>query len=217
MISACILTRNEEENISKAITSVVDSVDEIVVVDDSSTDNTLKIAKIFGPKIKIFERALNSNFGEQRNFAISKAKNEWIFMLDADEICSDGLGKFLKNFKNNKYDGYSFLWPNYRGNKLIETPHKLVLFRRYGHYIHELHEKVQGLNNVSTVNDKNIYILHRKSEVEQANHLKNYKRIIGHFLKKYKEEGNKEKIKYFEDHVKKQKAKEKIWLRKSAK
>ena len=97
MISAVVLTKNEEENIESCLKSL-DWCDEIIIVDDYSKDNTLVRIKGLGfrvkgkeGKIKIFKRHLNGDFGAQRNFGLEKAKGEWVLFIDADEGVSEGL------------------------------------------------------------------------------------------------------------------------------
>ncbi len=94
LITVIILTKNEEQNIEKCIESVK-WCDEIILIDDNSTDKTLQIAKKY--KTIIYSHPLNNNFSNQRNFGISKAKNEWILFLDADEVISDALSYEISN------------------------------------------------------------------------------------------------------------------------
>lgn len=88
MISAIIITKNEERNIEKCLQSVR-WCDEIIIIDDKSSDRTIEIAKKY--KATVYSRALNNNFSDQRNFGVSKAKNEWILFIDGDEIISVAL------------------------------------------------------------------------------------------------------------------------------
>ena len=82
-ISAVILTKNEEANIERCLKSV-DFCDEIIVIDDNSNDNTLdKIRN--KSRIQIFKRKLDGDFAAQRNFGTSKAGNDWVLFIDADE------------------------------------------------------------------------------------------------------------------------------------
>jgi len=82
-VSVLILAKNEEKNIADCIESVKSFADEIIVIDDFSTDKTAEISKNLGAKI--FQRALNGDWSSQRNFAIQQAACDWIFMIDADE------------------------------------------------------------------------------------------------------------------------------------
>lgn len=118
MISVVILTKNEEENIRRCLESVK-WCDEIIVVDDNSTDETMEIVKKY--KTTIYQRSLNSNFSAQRNFGQSHAKNEWILFIDADEVVTDALAYEISNaigFKDQNlrnFDGFyikrsDFIW-----------------------------------------------------------------------------------------------------------
>lgn len=98
-ISVVINTLNEEKNLPRALKSVKKFASEIVVVDMNSTDDTQKIAKKYGARVFIHERM--GYVEPARNFAISKAKGEWIFLLDADEEVPNTLAKKLKRVANN--------------------------------------------------------------------------------------------------------------------
>jgi len=84
-ISAVIISYNEEDNILKCLSSLQD-FDEIIVVDSGSHDKTIEIAKSHGAKV-IHQKWLG--FGPQKKFAVSQAKNNWIFSIDADEYLTD--------------------------------------------------------------------------------------------------------------------------------
>ncbi|MEW6686517.1 MAG: glycosyltransferase family 2 protein [Candidatus Edwardsbacteria bacterium] len=89
-ISVCVITYNEEKNIQKCLESVIDWVDEIVVVDAYSTDNTLKIVEKYTSKIY---QSKWEGFSQQKNFCLSKAQHKWILFLDADEYVTKELKK----------------------------------------------------------------------------------------------------------------------------
>ena len=86
-ISACVILKNEEKNIAKWLESTAIYADEQIVVDTGSTDNTIDIVK--RSKAKLYYYKWNENFAEAKNFALSKAKGDWIVFLDADEYFSD--------------------------------------------------------------------------------------------------------------------------------
>ena len=105
MISAVILTKNEENKIVDCLESV-DWCDEIIIIDDFSTDRTLQVVRNFNSRVKIFQHDLNGDFSSQRNFGLLKAKGEWILFIDADERLSNGLKGEIMDFvsldnKNN--------------------------------------------------------------------------------------------------------------------
>ena len=88
MISAIILTKNEEKNIEDCLNSI-SWCDEKIVIDDHSSDKTTEIAKKKGAKV--FQRLMENDFADQRNYGLEKAKGDWILFIDADERVSNAL------------------------------------------------------------------------------------------------------------------------------
>ncbi len=91
-ISVVLATYNEEENIAACLDSIKDIADEIVVVDGSSKDKTVEIAKKFGAKVKITTN--KPIFHINKQMAIDMATKDWVLQLDADErvtpsLCDD--------------------------------------------------------------------------------------------------------------------------------
>ncbi|HLK04959.1 MAG TPA: glycosyltransferase family 2 protein [Candidatus Acidoferrum sp.] len=95
-ISFCMITRNEEKNLPRALQSISGIADEIIVVDCGSIDRTEAIAREHGAQV--FHREW-TNFGDQRNYAVAQATCEWIYTLDADEALSDELKSSLREWK----------------------------------------------------------------------------------------------------------------------
>jgi (heptosyl)LPS beta-1,4-glucosyltransferase len=126
-ISVVINTLNEEKNLPQAIASVKGLADEIVVCDMESADKTREVAKSLGAKV--FTHKKTGYVEPARNFAISKAKNSWILVLDADEVIPEKLAmeitKILKSPKADyfriprkniifgKWMKHSRWWPDY--------------------------------------------------------------------------------------------------------
>lgn len=88
MISAVVLTQNSEYMLERVLDSLTWCT-EIVVLDSGSNDNTLQIAERFDAKI--YHKALDQGFGEQKNFAVAKATYDWVFIVDSDEVVSPEL------------------------------------------------------------------------------------------------------------------------------
>lgn len=103
-ITVAIITKNEERNIRDCLESVK-WADEIVVVDNGSTDHTLSICKQYGARI--FQEGWKGYSG-QKNSAIEKAGNEWVLNLDADERVSPELRQEMQKCleENQGVDGY---------------------------------------------------------------------------------------------------------------
>lgn len=94
-ISAVINTLNEEKKIGRSLASLKGFANEVVVVDMMSTDSTREIAKSYGARV--FKHKRIGHVEPARNFAIEKTKNEWVFVLDADEEIPEKLKTYLKN------------------------------------------------------------------------------------------------------------------------
>lgn len=104
MLSGAIIIRNEEKMITDAIKSLA-FCDEIIVVDDNSNDNSVKIAKQKGALVYTHSR--NGNFSGLRNYALEKAKGDWILFIDADEEVSPELAnEIIEVIKDDEYAGY---------------------------------------------------------------------------------------------------------------
>ncbi|OPZ59250.1 MAG: SPBc2 prophage-derived glycosyltransferase SunS [Deltaproteobacteria bacterium ADurb.Bin510] len=87
-ISVCIITYNNARTIEMALKSVQGLADEIIVVDSFSTDSTPEIVKRYTDN---FEQRPWPGFRDQYNYCISKARNEWVLFIDADEAVSPEL------------------------------------------------------------------------------------------------------------------------------
>jgi glycosyltransferase involved in cell wall biosynthesis len=107
-ISACLLTKDEEKNIERCLQSIAPYVDEIVIVDGYSEDRTVEIARKYTDKI--YQKEFSGSFAVERNYSIEQSTGDWIFIMDADEVCEKSLLATLRALTNqNKYVAYSFI------------------------------------------------------------------------------------------------------------
>lgn len=91
-ITAIIITKNEENMISECINTLL-WCDEILVIDDNSTDKTSQKAEALGAKIISFS---NPSFARKRQEAIKRSKSEWLLYIDADERVTPQLAKEIQ-------------------------------------------------------------------------------------------------------------------------
>ena len=89
-LSVVIITFNEEKNIARCLDSVATIADDIVVVDSFSTDNTKQICE--EKNIRFIEHKFNGHI-EQKNWAITQAKHQYVLSLDADEALTKELSR----------------------------------------------------------------------------------------------------------------------------
>jgi len=116
-LSVVIAARNEEKNIQKCLESVK-WADEIVIVDDMSTDDTIEICKRYTKNIFISDSG--GSFHKNKNLGIEKATGEWILSLDADEIIPKELSEEIKkSIQSSEISGYYLNRKNYFIGKWI--------------------------------------------------------------------------------------------------
>jgi glycosyltransferase involved in cell wall biosynthesis len=116
-ITVTILTKNSSKYIKECLGALI-KFDEVVVLDNGSNDDTIKIASSF-ENVKVFQNDF-IGFGPLKNLAISKASNDWILSVDSDEIFCDELVEEILNLDLDKNSVYSILRDNYYNKKLIK-------------------------------------------------------------------------------------------------
>ncbi len=151
MLSLCMIVKNEEDNLKSCLSQLVNFVDEIIIVDTGSNDSTKAIASKFTDKIYDFKWC--SDFSKARNFSISKASNDWILVLDADEFSvdfnRDNVNKFINDFSRKNKAGrikrINIMEDSNENKKYIERVNRLFN-RKYFHYEGIIHEQIVALN-----------------------------------------------------------------------
>jgi len=170
ILSVVIITKNEEHNIKDCIESV-EWADEIILIDDLSTDRTVEIAKKYN--VKIWKKKLE-NFGEQKNFGISKTKNDWVLSIDADERVSNDLRReIISTLKVPSCDGYYINVRCHIGKKHLRCGDSLQL---------RLFNKKKGIFDRSMVHER-VIINGNISYLENSMIHYNY-RDWGHYVQK---------------------------------
>jgi len=186
MISAVVLTKNEEENLPQCFESIK-WCNEIVVIDDNSMDKTVEIAKKFGAKV--FIHPLNNNFAQQHNFGLGKAKGEWVLFLDADERVSLGLAKEIKEkIKLSKLNGFYLKRQEFFGGKALkhgETIHCLLRLAKKGkgEWQREVHETWEIKGEIGKLKNPLLHYSHPTLS-EFIEHINNFSTLHARVLLK---------------------------------
>ena len=180
MISVCMIVQDEEECLNRALDSIHDYVDEIIIIDGGSVDNTRDIALSY-PKVKIHDIKFGDDdlaYTRQRNKAIELASNDWILILDADEYfehyVGESLNKLIAYATENDVDAFIFSRQTFIDGKLkniFQPDLKYRLFRNYCRFENKLHAEVVGWKKYKVTN---LDIKHYKKAVWQDKDNKHY-------------------------------------------
>lgn len=163
-ISLCMIVKNEEDTIERCLESVKDIVDEIIIVDTGSNDKTKELAEKFTSKIYDFQWI--DDFSAARNFSFSKATQDYILWLDADDVLLPEDTEKFKLLRENldpsvdsitmKYnlgtDEYGNVLLSYRRNRLVKRTNN---FKWIG-FVHEY------LSVYGNIINSEISITHKK-------------------------------------------------------
>lgn len=149
-ISACYIVKNNSAELKISLGSLKKFVDEIVVVDTGSTDDTVKVAKKFGAKI--FYYNWNDDFSAPRNLALKKCSGDWIIFLDADEFFSTETAKNIsfvveraEEFKQNAVQVFLINIDKDNGNAVQGTDYVVRIMKNQKnlHYVGKIHEELR--------------------------------------------------------------------------
>lgn len=154
-ISAALISYNEAKYIARAITSL-DFVDEIVIIDNGSTDGTQAIAKSLGATVIHHEWM---GYGAQRQISLAHTTHDWVVVLDCDEAISFSLKEEIKaTLQNPSYFVYKIPRLNYFFGKAIRhagqyPDYQIRLFhKQYAHYDDaRVHEGVNTKQKIGTL------------------------------------------------------------------
>lgn len=168
IVSAVYIVKNEQENIENSIKSIINAVDNIIIIDTGSTDNTINICKKYQCEIHNFN--WNGNFSDARNYAMSFIKSDYFFFLDADEYFEREINKtdvelIIEEIEKHGADGARFTTNNFdiiNGVSLYNSYN--IKFLKYSDklkYFRKVHEIIKKDNSsITTILYNGINIVH---------------------------------------------------------
>lgn len=170
-ISACVITKDEEGEISQWIDNLKKCTDEQILVDTGSTDHTLDIAKVSG--VKTYHFAWQDDFAAAKNFALEQASGDWIVFLDADEYFDEASCQDIRHViarEHHRVDSVDAIlcpWINIDVDQKSRQINRGIILRvfrnasylRYAGKVHENIRNTHGELNI-LVEKKNLAIYH---------------------------------------------------------
>ncbi len=165
MLSVVIITKNEEQMIKTCLESIK-WADEIIIIDQDSTDNTIEIAKKYTDKI------FNNNsqdFSERRNFGMEKTSGNWVLYIDSDERVLEPLKiEIQKLIQDSKYSAYAISRKNVIFGKAVNyEPYKndwmIKLFKKvdFQTWVGKVHEYGKFKGELGYTKNSLLHLTHR--------------------------------------------------------
>ena len=184
-ISVVINTYNAERHLRDVLESV-SSFDEVLVCDMESTDSTVEIAKECNCKVVNFPKGEHEICEPARDFAIHSAQNDWVLVVDADEIVPDSLRKYLYEFirrKQSDITGLAIPRRNmFMGKYITDLPDYQLRFFRQNLAVWEpiIHSRPKIKGKIENIpNKKSLSLIHLdnpviRSRIEKINRYTDY-------------------------------------------
>lgn len=180
-ISLCMIVKNEEKILRRCIDSLKGIYDEAIIVDTGSTDRTKEIAREYTDKV--FDFQWIDDFSAARNFAMSKASSDYIYMADADEVIDEAnREKFLrlKAVLDGEVEVVQMNYVNQLSNGSVynfdkEPRAKLYLRQRKFQFIDPIHEVIREL---PVVYDSDIDIIHMQEKSHSSRDLETFRKAV---------------------------------------
>ena len=179
-ISAVIVCKNEEWHIAACLRSLQGLTDDIVVLDNGSTDRTREIVAASGARLVIDEWR---GYGNTKNAAAVHAKYDWILSMDADEELDEELKNSLKGLQfQNENEVYRIRFKNFLGPKHL----------KFGEWGNDKHIRVFNRNKISWDEEA----VHEKLFLLQTVNVKDVKGSINHYTVRNVKEYSEKMLRY---------------------
>ncbi|MCX5750144.1 MAG: glycosyltransferase [Candidatus Saganbacteria bacterium] len=152
LISACLIVKNEAEMLKKTLPNLIETLDEVIVVDTGSTDDTVSVVQALGAKV--FSFSWCDDFSAARNESLKHAKGEWVLWIDADEYMEkEDLLKIKDLIANNKTaDGFQFLiyeCTPFNPSRQANSYYRTKVFKNFKgfHFERPINEQLMNVSN----------------------------------------------------------------------
>jgi glycosyltransferase involved in cell wall biosynthesis len=180
-VSVCLIAKNNEKTIRKALDSVKNIFNEIIVIDTGSTDKTIQICKNYTDKV--FSYNWKDDFSDARNYAYNYVKNDWLFWIDTDEefviFKENEISKILNSDRESLFINRFDILPN--NEKGISLKCRFLRNLETNYFYGKIHETPLKINQLKTaILDENIAIIKHYyiSEGKNERNIKILKKII---------------------------------------
>lgn len=181
-ISLCMIVKNEEKFLPRCLDTIADLVEELIIVDTGSTDKTMQLAEAY-PNVKLYEFPWIGDFAAARNFAFSKATQEYIYSADADEVLDETNRERFRLLKETLLPEVEIVQMKY-GNQLqfgtvynYDEEYRPKLFKRQRSFVWEgaIHETIC---TTPVIYDSDIVITHMPADSHAGRDFAAFGRLV---------------------------------------
>ena len=199
-LSLCMIVRNNAAIIEQCLLSIRPWVDEMIVIDTGSEDDTALLAERLNARV--YHHPWNESFAEARNESLKYARGEWIFWMDSDDLISPGIGRELRELVDGKHDPETLGYVvqvhcpavNEQGFESATIVDHVKLFRNRPEIQFEFHIHEQILPSIRRLGGRveftDLYVVHANSDQSQQGKASKIKRDLNILQKDLAERPN---------------------------
>jgi hypothetical protein len=178
-VAGFVMTQDDAPRLRQALESLAPIVDELVVVDGGSRDDSVAAAQALGARV--VHRAFDKDFAAQRNAGLAEVTAEWIVSIDTDEVLPPELATVIQAVVRH-CDADAVQVPRLNVIDELEQPslwpdEHLRAFRRGLRFVRPVHERLRGVQRIIVLPVTGPAILHRKTLREQQAQVALYEKI----------------------------------------
>jgi len=194
-LSLAMIVKDEENSIKRCLDSIIDLVEEIIIVDTGSTDKTIEICRSYNAQV--FSYPWNNNFADARNYGLNKVMGEWVLWLDADEeVAQENIYELNNQTLFDEYDALSVPLINFYGESVNFDQVAQIAQPRFfrNHMGYRFENKIHEWLNISSAYEQDrvgfldLKIYHYGYMNAQVEGKQKYNRNVNLLLQELKEE-----------------------------
>lgn len=186
LLSLCMITKDEENNLARCLKSAQGIVDEVVIIDTGSTDNTVAIGRQLGARV--YETSWRNDFSLARNESLAHARGTWVLVLDADEELLTETARDLRDILlSTPFSRFYLRLVNLVAGQRLAYPVPRLFRREGSRYAGRVHEQlVQEGHTVSSYSS--VVILHHGYDRDVVSRKKKVERNLSILLEVWQDD-----------------------------
>ncbi|MEK3772572.1 glycosyltransferase family 2 protein [Paenibacillus sp. FSL R5-0887] len=201
-VSAALIVKDSERCLARCLDSIVDAVDEVIVVDTGSSDRTVAIIESYQNKhdhVKLFHFAWINDFSAARNYSLSKVTNNWVFIVDSDDVLPEQDQPKVREYvnrmnKKNEQAVFDIVYDNTVDGIITESISNgyVRLFPSELRYEDKIHEQI-SFGTLKRI-QSDIHLLHDGYDINFIDLKEKKKRNLNMLIESLKEDNDNARL-----------------------